>query len=214
MRWVITTSASRKPVFKSAGGLDPDRFEFIGEKTRRRNDANFISEFVHELDEGIWPTRLRIKSPHRLCKAFQCFLCDVGLSKHPRACVGCSCVPSPALMTEPSSAAHKCGTRFGVRMTSASIRIASRFKTVSSSVSPFWSSYVRREYSRIGPQAFGRNLEGGSAYVWMARKKIDDGLAIRFGVFFLAERFCSRSGSAVKNKVNIGDSQPFNIGRW
>ena len=66
-------------------------------------------------------------------------LCSRIVKASRRACVGCSCMPSPALMTR---APHRRATRCpapadACRRTSMSGAIASRLRTVSASVSPF-----------------------------------------------------------------------------
>src|SRR3981081_3586378 len=60
----------------------------------------------------------------------------VSMSSSP--CVGCSCVPSPALMTLDSmrSARNCAAPEAPCRMTTMSMRMASRFRAVSTSVSP------------------------------------------------------------------------------
>ena len=66
-------------------------------------------------------------------------LCSRMVNTSSNACVGCSCAPSPALMTWASSTrARKCGAPLALwRMTMKSALSASRLRAVSLSVSPF-----------------------------------------------------------------------------
>ena len=91
-----------------------------------------------------------------------------------RAWVGCSCQPSPALITRARSA-HRATWRGapddGCRTTSASMPIASTVSTVSRSDSPFLTEEVAMaQRQHVGGEALGGRLEGEPRYAWTPRR--------------------------------------------
>ena len=88
-------------------------------------------------------------------------------------CVGCSCVPSPALITLDSmrSARNRAAPDAPCRITTMSIRIASRFRAVSTSVSPLAHAGARdRHVHRIGATAAFQRTRTRCACAWTPRR--------------------------------------------
>ena len=97
-----------------------------------------------------------------------------------RPCVGCSCGPSPALITaQPRFWASRCGVP-GVRCrtTTTSTPMASMFLAVSMNVSPFEQAAGRgREIDRVGPQPPGGQREAGPRARRVLEEQVHAGLA-------------------------------------
>ena len=93
------------------------------------------------------------------------------------ACVGCSCVPSPALMMGIGRwRARKCGAPEAAwRITMASGRMAASVFSVSTSDSPFETLEAGGgDRNRIRAQAFGGDFETGARARGGFEKQIDD----------------------------------------
>ena len=100
---------------------------------------------------------------------------SVSMSSSP--CVGCSCVPSPALMTFDSMrSARNCAAPDAPwRITTMSIRIASRLRAVSTSVSPLRHARARRrDVHRVGREALLGELERDARARRRLEEQVDD----------------------------------------
>ena len=96
------------------------------------------------------------------------------------ACVGCSCAPSPALITgAPSTSAIRFGTPATAwRTTTASGSIASSVRAVSRMLSAFFSARARRrEVDHVGREPLARDLEAGARARRGLEEQVDDGAA-------------------------------------
>ena len=116
------------PSFILSKDSTPSSSELWRHEIGRCDDTDFGAEFAQQVNIRSRHAAMAISPQIATVKTFGSFLCRSIDKASSKACVGCSCLPSPALMTE----AFICGAMdFGMpysawRMTSASMPIASR----------------------------------------------------------------------------------------
>ena len=125
------------------------------------------------------------------------------------ACVGCSCAPSPALMMwELTTRERKCGAPLALwRMTMMSAFNASRLRTVSLSVSPFFNdeaSAVKLITSALRRMAASSKLM--RVRVDGSMKRLITVLPRRAGVFLIARSPTALKARAVSSMVVISSA--------
>jgi hypothetical protein len=136
-----------------------------------------------------------------------------------RACVGCSCAPSPALTIDVCPCdARKCGAPASeCRITMKSGDIASRLRSVSSSVSPLTRLEVEVEkFSESAERRFSASSNDDRVRVDGSTKKFTTVLPRRVGTFLISRVAMSENPSAVSRiKVispGFSDSMPSKCG--
>jgi len=113
--------------------------------------------------------------------------------------VGCSCVPSPALMTFDSmrSARKRGAPEAGCRMTTMSIFIASRFRAVSTRVSPFDTLETAVATLTVSADIrFSANSKEMRVRVEASKKRFTTVIPRSVGTFLMARSEIALRGSA------------------
>ena len=105
-----------------------------------------------------------------------------------RPWVGCSCLPSPALITLERM---RCPRNWAApdapcRITTMSIRIASRFLAVSTRVSPLLTDDLARDVHCVRAETLLGELERDPGAGRGLEEQIDDGLSAKAGTFLIA----------------------------
>ena len=129
---------------------------------------------------------------------------SVRMSSSP--CVGCSCAPSPALITfegmraprNDAAPADQC------RMTTMSIRIASRLRAVSTSVSPFETDDPTDPMFTVSADSrFSANSNEMRVRVDASKKRLTIVFPLSTGTFLIRRSEISLKGSAVSRIIRI-----------
>ena len=116
------------------------------------------------------------------------------------ACVGCSCVPSPALtMLASMRLARKwCAPGAGWRMTTISTFIARMLFTVSSSVSPFLTEELAAEKLTVSAlNRFSASSKLMRVRVEFSKKRLATVVSRRLGTFLMGRLMTSLNSRAV-----------------
>src|SRR5256884_216433 len=134
------------------------------------------------------------------------------VSRSSSACVGCSCFPSPALITLESMRLprNSAAPEEGCRITTMSIRIASRLRAVSTSVSPFWTALPLAATLTVSAERrFSANSNEMRVRVEASKNRLTMVLPRSAGTFLMGRSETSLKGSAVSRmrRVLLGDSR-------
>ena len=122
------------------------------------------------------------------------------VSRSSRACVGCSCLPSPALITfEAMRCPRNCAAPDAPwRITTMSMRIASRFLAVSTSVSPFDTDEPEAATFTVSAERrFSANSKEMRVRVEASKNRLTMVLPRSAGTFLMGRSDTSLNGSAV-----------------
>ena len=120
--------------------------------------------------------------------------------------MGCSCQPSPALITFDGmrSARKRAAPDEPWRMTTMSMRIASRLRAVSTSVSPFATDDPVEEMLTVSALSrFSANSKETRVRVDASKKRLTIVLPRSTGTFLIRRSEISLKGSAVSRMVRI-----------
>src|SRR4029077_7164201 len=123
-----------------------------------------------------------------------------------RPCVGCSCLPSPALMTleRIRLPRNSAAPEEGWRMTTMSIRIASRFRAVSTRVSPFCTELPLAATLTVSAERrFSANSNEIRVRVDASKNRLTMVLPRSAGTFLIGRSETSLNGSAVSSTSRI-----------
>ncbi len=143
-----------------------------------------------------WSTspQMHTRSPSKLLKRSR------SVSRSSSPCVGCSCVPSPALITLLSirSARNRAAPLAKWRITTMSMRIASRFRAVSTSVSPLETLEPEEATFTVSAERrFSANSKLMRVRVLASKKRLTIVWPRSAGTFLIARSLISLNGSAV-----------------
>ena len=128
------------------------------------------------------------------------------VSRSSSACVGCSHVPSPALITLDSirSARKRAAPEPGCRTTTMSMRIASRFRAVSTSVSPLETLEPSEATFTVSADIrFSANSNEMRVRVEGSKKRLTTVMPRSVGTFLMVRSEISFNGSATSRMVVI-----------
>ena len=128
------------------------------------------------------------------------------VSRSRSACVGCSCWPSPALMTfDGIRSARNCAApEEPCRITTMSIRIASRLRAVSTRLSPFSTEEPDEAMLTVSAlRRFSANSKEIRVRVEGSRKRLTMVFPRRTGTFLMRRSLISLNGSAVSRIPSI-----------
>src|SRR5438128_7337007 len=128
------------------------------------------------------------------------------VSRSRRAWVGCSCLPSPAFTTlERMRSPRNCAApEEAWRITTMSMRIASRFLAVSTSVSPFCTALpVAATFTVSAERRFSANSKEMRVRVEASKKRLTIVLPRSAGTFLMGRSDTSLNGSAVSRMRRI-----------
>src|SRR5438309_6045839 len=132
------------------------------------------------------------------------------VSRSISACVGCSCWPSPALTTlERMRSPRNCAAPDeGCRITTMSIRIASRFFAVSTSVSPFCTELPdAATFTVSAERRFSANSKEMRVRVEASKNRLTMVLPRSAGTFLMGRSDTSLNGSAVSRIRRIWSAE-------
>src|SRR5881296_4628679 len=127
-----------------------------------------------------------------------------------RPCVGCSCLPSPALMTleRIRLPRNSAAPEEGWRMTTMSIRIASRFRAVSTRVSPFCTELPLAATLTVSAERrFSANSNEIRVRVDASKNRLTMVLPRSAGTFLMGRSETSLKGSAVSRMSRIWSAE-------
>src|SRR5690349_9410935 len=128
------------------------------------------------------------------------------VSRSSSPCVGCSCLPSPALMTleRMRRARNSAAPDEGCRITTMSMRIASRFRAVSTSVSPFCTELpLAATFTVSADRRFSANSNEIRVRVDASKNRLTIVLPRSAGTFLIGRSETSLNGSAVSSTRRI-----------
>ncbi len=123
-----------------------------------------------------------------------------------RPCVGCSCRPSPAFITFEGirSARNLAAPEDPWRITTISMRIASRFRAVSTNVSPLLTEEPVAEMLTVSAlRRFSANSNETLVLVDASKNRLTIVLPRRTGTFLIRRSEISLNGSAVSRIIRI-----------
>ena len=128
------------------------------------------------------------------------------VSRSSSACVGCSCLPSPALMTLEAIRLprNSAAPEDGCRITTMSMRIASRLRAVSTSVSPLETDEpVAATLTVSADSRFSANSNEMRVRVDASKKRLTIVLPRSAGTFLMGRSETSLNTSAVSRMSRI-----------